>query len=396
MRLNKLFRRVFPASFTGRALCFLAFLYLCFAVTDARAAARPASSSRASPPSSVASDIEAQIAREQTKAKARRDSLSRLTAEERGVDKDLAAAEARILRLESSLAREEKTLENLAATDAELAEKGKALLAEQAKTEEAMTEVLRVLWELHARRESVKGRDLPDWPITEREHTWSMELFASLDAYRGTLAEQQKDMNAVIEERASIAMEVQRRIIALNKEKEELLQSRVRYEQRLAGLRKEKRDTEKELTSILALVQNLNLRLQEAEVEGDIAKARGKLPWPVTGKLRGRYNLSAAPPVRGVTIGLDGDSPVRAIHRGRVVHNDVLRGIGRVVILMHGEEYYSLYAFLSDSRLRVGQDVARGEVVGTSGFVTSLSGPGLYFELRHHQKAVNPEDWLRK
>ncbi|MCC8193850.1 MAG: peptidoglycan DD-metalloendopeptidase family protein, partial [Deltaproteobacteria bacterium] len=59
-------------------------------------------------------------------------------------------------------------------------------------------------------------------------------------------------------------------------------------------------------------------------------------------------------------------------------------------------EYYSLYMFLSESPLSIGQDVERGETVGTSGFVTSLNGPGLYFELRHHQKAVNPEQWLRK
>ncbi|MDL2210610.1 peptidoglycan DD-metalloendopeptidase family protein [Desulfovibrio sp. OttesenSCG-928-O18] len=373
------------------AFCCLMVLCAWLPFPEAHAAAR-----RASSPASVASGIEAQIAQEQARAKARRDSLSRLTTEERGLDKELATSEARILYLESSLAKEEKTLENLAATDAELEEKGKVLLAEQIKTEEAMTEVLRVLWELHARREGVKGRDLPDWPMTDREHTWSVELFSSLDAYRKTLAEQQKDMEAVIEKRASIAKEVQQRITALNREKEELLQSRIRYGQRLAALRKEKVDTEKELTTILSLVQNLNLRLQAAEAEGDIGKAKGRLPWPVTGKMRGKYNPSANPPVRGVTFGLDGDTPVHAVHWGKVVHNDVLRGIGRVVIVMHGEEYYSLYAFLSESPLRVGQNVARGEVVGTSGFVTSLNGPGLYFELRYHQKAVNPEEWLRK
>jgi len=253
-----------------------------------------------------------------------------------------------------------------------------------------------VLWELHARRIGVKGRDLPDWPVTDREHAWSVELFASLDGHRATLAAQQKELDAVVAERDALSREVAARIASRNREKEELLQNRIRYEQRLAVLRKQKQETEEELNAILSLVRDLNLRLQVAVEQGDIAKAKGKLPWPVDGRLSGRFNPSARPPVRGVTVALADNTPVQAVHRGKVVHNDVLRGIGRVVILMHNEEYYSLYAFLSESPVRIGQDVERGDVVGTSGFVTSLNGPGLYFELRHHQQAVNPEQWLRK
>ena len=347
-------------------------------------------------PAAAASSVQKQLQQEQSKAKARRESLSRLTAEERGVDKDLAAAESRILGIEASLEKEARKLATLAASDLELQAQGETLRAEQEKTEEAMTEVLRVLWELHARRVGVKGRDLPDWHVTDREHVWSLELFASLDAYRKTIADRQKDLAAVAAKREALNKEVAARIAAQNSEKERLLQNRVQYEKRLAELRKEKQETEEELTTILSLVQSLNLRLQAEEEETDINKAKGKLPWPVAGKVRLRFNPSAKPPVRGITVALDGDTPVRAVHRGKVVHNDVLRGIGRVVILMHGEEYYSLYAFLSESPLRVGQDVERGEAVGTSGFVTTLNGPGLYFELRYHQKAENPEQWLRK
>ena len=346
--------------------------------------------------SSTLSTLQKQVGQEQARAKERRESLSRLTTEERNVDKELAAAENRILTLEASLDKEAKTLETLAASDVELQVRGEALRDEQGKTEAAMGDVMRLLWELEARREGVKGRDLPDWHVTDREHAWSLELFASLEEYRKTLASQQQELETVAARRDALGKEVARRIAGLNTEKEELLQSRLRYEQRLALVRSEKQDTEKELTGVLNLVRNLNLQIQAEEEQGDIAKAKGKLPWPVTGRVSGRFNASARPPVRGLTIALDDDTPVRAVHRGTVVHNDVLRGIGRVVILMHGEEYYSLYAFLSASPLRVGQDVARGEVVGTSGFVTSLNGPGLYFELRYHQKAENPERWLSK
>lgn len=347
-------------------------------------------------PKETLANLQKQIAQEQARAKARRDSLIRLTQEERVLNKDLAAAEDGILRLEADLTDQENKLAELAASDAELRAKGDLLLDELAKTEEAMSQVLRVLWELHAKRQGVGGRDLPDWHVTDREHIWSVELFSSLDEYRKKLADQRDKFSSIKTRRVVLHKEAQGRAVKLNKEKEELLQRRMRYSQLLADLRKTKQNTEEELSSILALVRDLNLRLEAVETEGDMAKAKGGLPWPVKGKLRQRFNPSANPPVRGVTVALGENTPVRAVHWGKVVHNDVLRGIGRVVILMHGEEYYSLYAFLSESSLHIGQEVARGDVIGVSGFVTNIEGPGLYFELRFHQKAINPEQWLRK
>lgn len=380
-RMGSMFR-----VFVRLAVC----LALAFSLPPLPEAALAASSGKDS------SALERQIAREQEKAKSRRESLSRLTRQERELDRELAGIEDRIVSLEEGVAKEQTGLAELASSDAELREKGEALLAEQTETEAAMAEVLRVLWELHAKRLGVGGRDLPDWHVTDREHAWSVELLASLDAYRKEVAERREALRAVADRRASLQAEAERRIRKLNTEKEAILRNRVAYSQRLAALRKEKSDTEKDLASLLALVRDLNLRREAAEEEGDISKARGKLPWPVIGPVRTKFVPGASPPLCGLTFGLEGDTPVRAVHWGKVVHNDVLRGLGRVVILLHGEDYYSLYAFLSESSLRIGQEVARGDIVGISGYVTTIEDSGLYFELRQHQKAINPEPWLRK
>ncbi len=355
----------------------------------------PAGSVFAASPADEGRSLEREIAEEQARAKARRGSLARLTEQERAVNADLAAAEDKILRLEADLARQEDTLASLVASDAELQGRIESLRDEQARTEKAMLEVLRALWELHSRRMGVGGRDLPDWPVTDREQAWSAKLFTALDGYRADLARQSAELERVMRRREAVGKEAKTRIAALNTEKERLLQSRIRYARMLGDLRKQKQDTEEELTAVLDLVRNLNLRLEQTQERGDLEKSRGKLPWPASGAVRGRFDLGAAPPVRGLTIALSQETPVTAVHWGKVVHNDVLRGMGRVVIVLHGSEYYSLYAFLSESPLRVGQDVARGEVVGASGFVPALNGPGLYFELRFHQKAINPEQWLR-
>lgn len=337
-----------------------------------------------------------QLRVEQDKAKERRASLVRLTEQERNVNAGLAAAEDRILKLESALAKQEERLGQLATSDAELQERFETLDSQRLRTEETMGEVLRTLWELLARRLGVEGRDLPDWPVTDREHSWSVELLASLDKHRAELLAQENALDEIRRRREAVAKEVETQLAALNREKEQLLHSRVNYAQRLNVLRKEKQDTEAELTDILKLVETLNLRVRESAERGDLDKARGKLPWPVQGNLRERFNEGASPPSRGLILATAQGAEVNCVHWGKVVHNDVLRGFGRVVIVMHGGGYYSLYAFLSESSLRVGQDLARGESVGKAGFVPALNGPGLYFELRFHQKAINPELWLSK
>ncbi len=121
---------------------------------------------------------------------------------------------------------------------------------------------------------------------------------------------------------------------------------------------------------------------------------KGSLPWPARGKVVARYAPHATPPVRGLGLKLPPDAPVQAMSWGKVVHNDTLRGFGKVIILFHGQDYYTLYAFLEQSNVRVGQDVEKDEIIGYAGYYPKAQGPGLYFELRFHKKALNPNEWL--
>ena len=66
-----------------------------------------------------------------------------------------------------------------------------------------------------------------------------------------------------------------------------------------------------------------------------------------------------------------------------------------VLILNHGDSYYTLYGHLSDIAVKVGQEVAAGAVIGRSGDTGSLKGAVLHFEVRRGGTALNPQDWLR-
>nr|WP_245168179.1 peptidoglycan DD-metalloendopeptidase family protein [Desulfobaculum xiamenense] len=131
---------------------------------------------------------------------------------------------------------------------------------------------------------------------------------------------------------------------------------------------------------------------------GTFKTRKGSLPQPVAGK-RFRPDgsggrLAAAPGRNGASYHTVNGAPVNAVFAGRVAHSDILRGFGRVVIVSHGNQYYTLYAFLSECSVSAGQDVAEGQTLGWTGPYPAAGGSGLYFELRFGQKAINPDEWL--
>ena len=88
-------------------------------------------------------------------------------------------------------------------------------------------------------------------------------------------------------------------------------------------------------------------------------------------------------------------APVRAVANGRVRFADWFRGFGRLVILDHGDGYFSVSGHLSEMAVEVGDLVGPGDVIGAVGDTGSLSGPRLYFEIRHGSVPLDPRDWLQ-
>ena len=340
-----------------------------------------------------AESLKARLQQEQSNAAERRASLQRLTAEERRLNTGLAAAERRILDLERGIAEQQTRLESLAKSDAGAKTEYEKLLADIARTEQAQAELLKLLWEMAGKRISIGSREMADWDVVDREYVWSHQLFSSLEAYRVTLDAQEEKLTTVLGRRQKISEAVEQTLVQVTSEKESLLKERVAYNRKLEDLRDQKKDVEGELQDILKLVGNLNFQLEKAG-EGKIENMKGRLPWPVRGRVSLGYAPEADPPRRGMGIAAAEGQAVTAVAAGKVVHNDILRGFGTVLIVQHGSDYYSLYAFLGNSPLPVGKEVAAGTVLGTVGWYPAISAPGLYFELRFKQKAINPLPWL--
>ncbi|HEX7340822.1 MAG TPA: peptidoglycan DD-metalloendopeptidase family protein [Rhodanobacteraceae bacterium] len=117
------------------------------------------------------------------------------------------------------------------------------------------------------------------------------------------------------------------------------------------------------------------------------AHRRGKLPWPVHGKVQ-RYN-------EGITIRAARGTPVRAVAHGRVAFANWLRGYGLLVIIDHGNGWMSLYGGNESLETSVGDWVNAGQPIATAG-ASASDASGVYFGLRHRGKPVNPLPWLAK
>ncbi|MBI9077387.1 MAG: peptidoglycan DD-metalloendopeptidase family protein [Desulfatibacillum sp.] len=98
----------------------------------------------------------------------------------------------------------------------------------------------------------------------------------------------------------------------------------------------------------------------------------------------------------GVDIAAETGEPFHAVHEGRVVYSGWFKGYGNMIIIDHGDAYFSVCAHAEDIFKEKGQPVEAGEVIGTVGDSGSFSGPGLYFEIRHHSTPLDPAVWLRK
>lgn len=136
-----------------------------------------------------------------------------------------------------------------------------------------------------------------------------------------------------------------------------------------------------------------------ASFGGPFAKARGKLPWPVDGRLVARYGTPRGGDARtkwdGVLIGASAGSQVRAVHGGRVVFADWLRGSGLLVILDHGNGYLSLYGHNQSLLKDAGAVVEAGEPIATVGNSGGQASPALYFAIRQQGRPSDPAQWCR-
>ncbi len=128
------------------------------------------------------------------------------------------------------------------------------------------------------------------------------------------------------------------------------------------------------------------------------ANFRGRLPLPVAGRIVDRFGEPEGFGTlkwQGVFLAAPEGSKVISVFNGRVAYADWLRGFGLLMIIDHGDGYMSLYAHNQSLYEQVGDWVRAGQVIATVGNTGGSSQPGLYFEVLHDERPVNPLKWCR-
>ncbi len=153
------------------------------------------------------------------------------------------------------------------------------------------------------------------------------------------------------------------------------------------------------------------LRRNENRLKAEIAKAakrnispmnglgsyRGKLPWPLKGNILHNYGTPQSGQItwKGIVINAKQGEAVKAVHSGKVVFAEWLRGYGLVLLIDHGKGDMTLYGYNQTLLKKDGDVVAAGETIALAGNTGGQSRPSLYFEIRRNSQAQNPRRWLK-
>ena len=165
--------------------------------------------------------------------------------------------------------------------------------------------------------------------------------------------------------------------------------------QQLARLKREEQAVETLIADLSRVLQDFPRDTQQS-FDG----LRGKLPWPVLGRLTAHYQeprtSAAQAGVRwnGVMIETTRGAKVRAPYFGRVVYADWLQGLGNLLIIAHSGGYLTLYGHAEVLYKSVGDWVSPGDVIAALSDANGAA-PQLYFEIRDGRKTVDPKLWLK-
>ncbi|MEW5733891.1 MAG: peptidoglycan DD-metalloendopeptidase family protein [Thermodesulfobacteriota bacterium] len=211
----------------------------------------------------------------------------------------------------------------------------------------------------------------------------------SLDSLTRALARQEELASRLLsEEHSATSIEKE-----LSTEIQRLGRERDRKKALLATVRSDRRATEEVLRRLSErgreLSRTVRALAKEPAADKGFAILKGSLPPPVTASGR---------PVREERSGLFFDvaagEPVRAVCGGKVAFAGWFAAYGNLIIVDHGDGYFSVYAHAEDLFKQKGDRVEKGEVIATAGDTGSALKPGLYFEIRHHVKALPAGSWL--
>jgi murein hydrolase activator len=330
------------------------------------------------------------------------------------LEKDRLAKELKTAELSASDMR--LSLEQVRRERSEHAQK-RAALAEEKTSREADLVRERESLAGQLRAAYLIGREEPlKLLLNQQDPTRAGRMFAYYSYFGRARAEQIARIAENLERLAQLDVEMaaeDERLAALEAQRQEELQkledARAKRGLVLASLQAESKTRTRALERMKQQQSGLERLLRELKraieklppvtVDNNTAfgRMRGKLTWPVVGKLVARFGEERVGGVKwdGVLVATERGNSVKAVSPGRVVYADWLTGLGLLTIIDHGEGYLSLYGHNDRLYKAVGEKVAAGEPIAAAGDSGGRTRPELYFEIRKSGRPVDPRPWFK-
>lgn len=334
--------------------------------------------------------------------------------------------------------KEGSVIQSLSQVESELERKSKQLKQSTARLEVVITEMQKKEAEALRMRESLEQRKTYLARRAEALYRWqrsgsplvifngdlSLSSLLKRKYYlRRTVAFDREMVQSLNEQAAHeerLAQELARKRQDVDEHRRDLAQVKEAVQKEaqkkrelLASIREEKesrqralKDLEQAAVRLQKMIEEIAKRSatksKEAPAGGGLESMRGKLDWPVKGQVIGgfgkakHHEFSTEVFRKGLEIEAPVGEEIRAVEKGKVVFADRFSGYGKMLIIDHGERYYTVYAHVSDFLKKNGDLVRRGEAVALVGDSDSLAGSKLYFEMRKDGKSIDPAPWFRR
>ena len=247
--------------------------------------------------------------------------------------------------------------------------------------------------------------------ISEHDRSLADEIrrnLVEIETKRTVMERELIDIRKIDEEKLSRKKWLEQRRRVRNKELGNLKRDRQKMSVALNQRKKAAQQMESIISHLererVARIAELERRRKEMELLGSVPfkELKGKLPWPIEGKVISRFGTHQNPNLKTVTentgIDIHGSegTEVRSIYDGIVTTVTYIRGYGNTVILDHGDGFYSVYTHVTDVEVEENSYVNARDIIAHVGDSGSLEGTKLHFEIWGNKDKLNPELWLKK
>jgi len=215
------------------------------------------------------------------------------------------------------------------------------------------------------------------------------------------------ELNAKKREKLAVEIDLNKqiKIMSLERQKRSQLLDDIRKKRslKLAALESLKQAAADLDHTVISLKSGTDLTKPQKNISlKSFSTLKGLLNMPVKGKIvsffgphrNKKFNVINFQ--SGIEIKADRGEPIRAVYNGRILYARWFKGYGNMIIIDHGNNFYTIYAHAQEIFASQGDTVEMGEVVATVGDSGSMIGPSLHFEVRHHGKPVDPLEWIKK